>query len=340
MENNQKILSVSIAAYNVQETLKEALEPFVKSKKLNQIDVMIIDDGSSDDTSKIASEYVEKYPNSFRVFTKANGGWGSTLNVGMKNAIGKYFKQLDGDDYYSTENLDDFIEFLDSCTADMVYAPFITFNHTTGAIIRVIGAYTCYPFGINLNLSEMQDFAPAMHTITIRTEILKKNPIHITEHCFYTDVEFVLKTCNFCRTITFYEMPIYYYRLARAGQSMSVQGVRKHYLDHLKMLTTMLEYEQTFVKDPGIHEIYFIRLKNACNMQYLFFFALQCNRKQKQELIAFDKMLKERFPKYYEAMGGNQIRLLRKTHFWGYRLIGHEKTRKDRKLKQNVFEGA
>ena len=81
-----KILSISIAAYNVAETLKECLEPLLHSKCLEKLDVMIVNDGSSDDTPQIAEAYARAYPGAVRLLNKENGGWGSTLNTGMKEA--------------------------------------------------------------------------------------------------------------------------------------------------------------------------------------------------------------------------------------------------------------
>ena len=95
----EKILSVSIAAYNVQDTLAEALVPFTAEGIREYVDVMIVNDGSNDNTAAIASEYVNQYPDTFRLINKKNGGWGSTLNVGVQEAKGKYLKQLDGDDF-------------------------------------------------------------------------------------------------------------------------------------------------------------------------------------------------------------------------------------------------
>ncbi len=339
MQGSEKILSVSIAAYNVESTLREVLEPFTICNHLDNLDVMIIDDGSKDSTAKIAAEYVANYPESFRLIKKVNGGWGSTLNVGMHAAMGKYFKQLDGDDYFSKENLDDFIEFLQQCNSDLVYSPFVTFEDQSGAIIRVLGVYQDYSQRCEMQLSELENFAPAMHTLTTRTDILKKNPIHITEHCFYTDVEFVLKSCNFADTITFYEYPIYYYRVARSGQSMSIEGVRKHYRDHLKMIMGLLNYEQEYVTKPFMKRMFFCRLSGACYMQYVFFFGLSCNREQKLELKKYDRTLKEKYPEYYKSIQSKRISFLRWTHFTGYWLLGHQATYRDKRLKINIFEG-
>lgn len=338
-----KILSVSIAAYNVAETLEDALAPFTKNDIKEYVDVMIINDGSSDDTAAIASRYEAEYPETFRLISKENGGWGSTLNTAIKYAKGKYFKQLDGDDYYSHENLASYISFLKSIDSDLVYTPFVAFDDATKGILKTFGTYcgdySIFPIGHTIPLNECDNFIPAMHTVTVKTEILRKNHISITEHCFYTDVEFVLKALNSCKDVTFFEKPIYYYRLARDGQSMSQSGVRKHYRDHQKMLYTMLEYCQNQVVDEHIRNIFETRLIGACNMQYIFYFALKCSFSQKKELIDCDTYIKENYPAIYQKIDGAQISFLRKTHFWGYKLVAWQKMRKDRRLRRNIFEG-
>ncbi len=337
----EKILSVSVAAYNVENTLEEALQPFTKIINKDKLDVMIIDDGSKDHTAEIAKRYEKEYPGIFRLISKENGGWGSTLNTGMKEACGKYFKQLDGDDYFSEENLDGYIEFLEECQADIVHTPYVAYDDKTGAILRIFGAYekSMLPQRRLCRFSELEGFIPAMHTLTVKTEILKNNPINITEHCFYTDVEFLLKSCNLSQTVIYYELPIYYYRLARSGQSMSVEGVRKHYKDHLKMLETMLQYEKEYVQSETMKKLFRFRLVNACDMQYKFFFALKHNREKKQEVQAFDRMLKDKYPYYYQKTKSRIISLLRKNNFNGYSIIAKTADRKYKKMKLGIYEG-
>lgn len=341
---SEKILSVSVAAYNVADTLREALDPFTQETVAKRVDVMIVDDGSKDETAKIASEYEAKYPGTFRLLSKENGGWGSTLNIGIKAAKGKYFKQLDGDDYYSWENLAAFLDFLEKSDADMVYSPFVTFEDKTGAVLRVLGKYEgtfrFLPLKNTVLLTECENFMPAMHSLTVRSDVLKRKRVTITEHCFYTDVEFVLKSYNLCKTVSFFERPVYYYRLARNGQSMSLGGVRKHYGDHQKMLMKMLSYYEQEVKEPIKKRQIRDRLAAACTMQYIFYMALECTSKQKQELKQFDKELKEKHPYFYEREKGNQVCMLRRTNFAGYWLISQQKMRKDKKLHINIFEGA
>ena len=331
-----KLLSVSIAAYNVEKTLEEVLEPFCNINNKELLDIMIINDGSKDRTREIALNYEKKYPEVFRLIEKENGGWGSTLNVGFREARGKYFKQLDGDDFFSPENLDDFIEYLNETDADMVYSPFVTFEDKTNAIIRVIGSYDCFERKSLYYLNEIQDFMPAMHDIAIKTELLRKNNVSITEHCFYTDVEFVIKSYNCCETMSYYEKPIYYYRIAREGQSMSVSGVKKHYLDHEKMLFTMIDYYMKNVDDEEKRKTIENRLTGVCNMQYSFYCLLPSGKKYKTDFIKFDNELKK-YPLFYNKINGRLIEILRKYNFAFCGIIAKLKTNRDRKNKWNFF---
>lgn len=335
-----KVLTVSIAGYNVASTLEEALDPFFKCKTLDKIEVLIVNDGSTDRTEEIAEKYVRQSSGSIRLINKENGGWGSTLNAAVQAGHGKYFKQLDGDDFYSYENLDDFVLFLEQNDSDIVYSPFVTFDDKTGAVLRVVGGYDgLVPYRETIRISEMEDFCPAMHTLCVKLDILQKNNMRILENCFYTDVEFVLKSCHYAKTIAFYEFPVYYYRLARAGQSMSIQGVRKHYKDHMKMLLSLLAYEKEFINTDTVKKIFHRRLSSACGMQYIFFLALEGTDEQRREMKEFDQILKKQYPSYYEGNQNHAVSALRKMNFHGYKGIGKLQTMRDKKKKINIFEG-
>ena len=142
MHDHSKLLTVSIAAYNVGGTLGRTLASLECSEKLMQmLDIIIVNDGSTDRTADIADDFRASHPGSVRVFNKANGGYGSTVNLSLSNAEGLYFKLLDGDDAFDTENLEEFIKYLDSlcvnelCIPDLVITPF--YYEQTGKTIRV-----------------------------------------------------------------------------------------------------------------------------------------------------------------------------------------------------------
>ncbi len=103
----EKLLTVSVAAYNGAATLQKALESCLVADESLQalLDVIIIDDGSTDGTAALAHAFVQAHPGSFRLVSKVNGGYGSTLNTAVELASGRYFRTLDCDDWFDTNAL-------------------------------------------------------------------------------------------------------------------------------------------------------------------------------------------------------------------------------------------
>lgn len=337
--SQNKVLSISIAAYNVEKTILECLTPFLECKQLDKIEVLIISDGSTDNTDAICKDFIKKNGNSFRLIQKTNGGWGSTLNIGIKEATGKFFRQLDGDDYYDPKNLDRLVTYLEQCNADIVASPFCHFSDTTNAITGFYGFPEFFSPNTEIYLSETKDFyPPPMHSISVRSKVLKDNDIRITEKCFYTDVEFVLKAINNSNSISFFELPIYYYRLGRDGQSMSISGVRKHYMDHEKMLIKMIKYMQEESKDSKKAEIIRARLIEATMYQYKFFLALSGKKKHLDDFRKFDHKLSILSEDIYNQNYGLPIRILRKTNFNFFKPISTIKNYQDKKHKVFLYE--
>lgn len=326
-----KILSVSIAAYNVATTVRETLDSFIRPDILDLVDVMIVNDGSTDNTREVAQEYTSRYPDTFRLIDKENGGWGSTVNAGIQHAKGLYFKQLDGDDHFLTENLSAYLSLLACSQADMIISPYLEYDEQTG---KVLTDKDCNPgcqVGTLYSLSELEEFSPFMHSIAVRTSCLRDR-IHITEHCFYTDTEFVLKSCNQVQTLEFFDKPIYCYRRASAGQSMSLTGLEKHYQDQTKVITELLDYRDAAVTRPEVRRIFDKLLGGTCFWQYLVLLYIQPTRIHKHHLMDYDAMLKRRAPDYYEAVTLDYLRRLRKLHFWGYRYYARKQKRLDNRF--------
>ncbi len=111
--NSKKILSVSIASYNVEKFLDQTLESCLVPEIMDRLEVIIVNDGSKDGTADVAKKYTEKWPDTFILVDKENGGYGSTVNVGIKTATGKYFRLLDGDDWFDKDGLREFIGILE-----------------------------------------------------------------------------------------------------------------------------------------------------------------------------------------------------------------------------------
>ena len=127
-----KIVSFIIPSYNVEKYLDKCLTSFLNLEVLDFIEVIVVDDGSKDQTAQIARNYIEQYPRVFRLISKENGGHGSAINVGTAAAAGCYLKVIDADDWVVTENLKEFVDKLAVCTADVVLNPYHQVDMQTG----------------------------------------------------------------------------------------------------------------------------------------------------------------------------------------------------------------
>lgn len=231
-----KILTISIAAYNVERFLDNTLKSLCVESVLDDIEVIIVNDGSRDNTPQIAQKYVDKYPNSFILVNKENGGYGSTINSSLKIANGKYFKLLDGDDWFDSENFSKFVKSLMNVESDLIYTPFFfVLDKDNSKKIEY------FSFSENEVVCSSEVYALSMHAMTIKTSLIKEKVV-ITEHCFYTDFEFALKCIELSSSLVYLNIPLYCYRIGLEGQSVSIAGYLKHIDDHEKMTKLALSY--------------------------------------------------------------------------------------------------
>ena len=99
----EKILTVVVPTYNAEKYLRDNLESFEIPELMQDIEILIVNDGSTDHSLEIVREYAERYPDTYRVITKENGGHGSGINCGIECALGTYFKVVDADDWVGKE---------------------------------------------------------------------------------------------------------------------------------------------------------------------------------------------------------------------------------------------
>lgn len=322
---NECILTVSIAAYNVEKYLSEALKPFANEKLNDRLEVLIISDGSTDKTETIGQDYVDRYPRIFKLIKKENGGWGSTVNKGISIARGKYFKQLDGDDYFKEETLTKFIDFLSSCNEDLVISPFATFDDETGKILEIEDfdkafKECSFPMDIGDFLQYYQRMF--MHAACLRTNLLTDNRVTLEEKCFYTDVEFIVKSIACVKTVNLFNEIVYMYRLGRTGQSMSLQGLEKHYKEHQRVALKLSRFCDAYLGDKKIKEAIISRTMGMVVAQYDIYLLIKKSKQHKSELRQFDFQLKSDSSDMYERTNiGKKIILLRMSKFQLYSLF-------------------
>lgn len=237
----EKILSISVASYNVQNTLKETIDSMALCKNFKSLEIIIVNDGSKDDTLSIAEKYQQEYPNSIVVIDKKNGGHGSTINSAIDIATGKYFKTVDGDDWVEPIELDKLIDSLKKCDADLVTTDFtLCMENSRKTVLCHNGVnYTQHVTDIDEILDKR---AFQMHEITIKTSLLKNSKCRILENCFYVDREYMQYCVGLSKTVCEYDYNVYQYRVGDINQSVSPQSRVKRILDQKKLLKRLLEW--------------------------------------------------------------------------------------------------
>ncbi len=314
----EKILSIAIPAYNVEKYLEQCLRSFEVEEILNKIEVLIINDGSKDKTPEIARKYCEKYPDTYYLYNKENGGHGSGINYGIRYATGKYFKVVDGDDWLNTEELPEFITTLENTNADIVAADFLCIQDETGV---VLGEKYCttkddhYGKICDLSKGEVGDVIK-MHALTIRTDILQKHDIVIDEHCYYVDCEYITYPVPYVTTVYFYHKFIYMYRLGRNGQSMDIRSMQKNRAQHMHVLESLLRfYDGMGDITPGSRKYVEQCIGQVVENQFQIYISMGTQKGVRRELAEWDRSLKTNYPAIYGATHKKSITLLRRTGY-------------------------
>jgi len=298
----EKILSISIAAYNVEKTIEQCLDSFLTSSYLDVLELLVVNDGSHDRTVEIVEGYVKKYPGIIRLINKENGGHGSTINTSLHLATGKFYKVLDGDDWVDAAELDKLIECLQTTKAELVINDYMEVypNHTCRKSHRnLYKEDMVYSFDQVVLDSCFQKIIFAMHESTILTQRLRDVKMQIQEHCFYADTEFLYYVGLAARTVEFHDSCAYQYRLGSSGQSVSPDGIYKHIEDMLRIefhLMKLYQQDESTVKSRARKEYLFAIVDTS--YQLLFdWFILMIQKNDKDNLfVQFLRKVKKNYP--------------------------------------------
>lgn len=158
-----------------------------------------------------------------------------------------------------------------------------------------------------------------MHTYTIKTEILRKMNLKISENCFYVDLEYIVYPLPFINTILFTKKPVYIYNIGISTQSMSIENMKKRLLQHEKVLLNLLNYYEKYKNETVLKKALLNICSRALLSQYKIYFA--CGKSYKDKFIKQDKFIKENFKEIYKKTNIHFIALLRFSRYYIYDLF-------------------
>ena len=241
-----KSLTVVVPAYNAQDFLGRCLDSLLvpEPERFLLLEVIVVNDGSDDGTSAIAHRYAAQYPEVFRVIDKENGNSGSCINAALAIATGKYFRELDSDDWVDTSALSQLLILLEGCNQDLV-STLKKDRYPDGRITSYEGLGVDYDKSCLIDSFRFRnDFDKVhftMHALCFRTAFLRSIGYRQLEGVFYTDMILCYFTLKDARDIWFSRLCVYQYSDGRNGQSMSPQNAIKHRHDFFLVSKTLLD---------------------------------------------------------------------------------------------------
>lgn len=265
----QKILTIIIPTYNAEKFLDKGLATFImpNEHRMEQLEVLVVNDGTPDGSVAVAQKYVDQYPNTFSIINKENGGHGSAINVGVANATGKYFKVIDADDWVDTAVLQELIHILEAEDFEAMLSSYITYDiskdeYETRAI-TVSNTSRCYNLGELMDMWDAVYHGFCFHGVLYNTEFYKKQNYQLEEKVFYEDQEYATVPLARASKIRLYDKSLYIYRIGDVNQSVSVQSQLSR-LEHFeKVLWKMLEFEKQTDMLPAGGKAYWARKVSA-----------------------------------------------------------------------------
>ena len=225
--------------------MRHALDSLLTAKE--DMEIIIINDGSTDDTLKIAQEYARKYRGIVKVIDKENGGHGSGVNAGLKEAKGKYFKVVDSDDWVDAKSLKKVLQTLKKIDVDLLIVNYV---YEKEGSKKEMGYKKVFPENKIFTWDEVGKFKVSeyllMHSVFYKTKILKSINLHLPEHTFYVDNIFVYYPLPSIKTMYYLNVPFYRYFIGRTDQSVNEQVMISRVDQQLKVTKIMIDFFDPF----------------------------------------------------------------------------------------------
>ena len=253
-KNDQnKLISICIPSYNAELYLDRCLLSLVSAENAGRLEVLVVNDGSTDRTLGIAKLYESRYPGIIRVIDKANGGHGSTINAALAEASGKYFMVLDSDDWLNTDDLDKLIRKIteDNLDEDLILTHYYRVDLETGKYkdpLRQEGIPFDEPF--RFTDVDTDGMYIALANSLFRLSLLRECKLELQEHTFYVDVEYILFPIPYIDTIRYLDYSLYRYCVGNENQSISTASMVKRYDHHERVMKRVVQYYATVDTAP------------------------------------------------------------------------------------------
>ena len=333
-----KLISFGIPSYNSQDYLHKCVDSILVGG--DDVEIIIVNDGSTDNTSKIGHEYAEKYPNIVKIIDKPNGGHGSGVNAGLKAATGLYYKVVDSDDWVDEGALKKILQTIkehqaantlpDLYIANFVYEKvYINERHVSSYEKKMpVEKFTTWEKVKSFHGAHML----LMHALMYKREKLLDSNTVLPEHTFYVDNVFAYKPLPYMKSIYYINEDFYRYFIGRPDQSVTINNMVKRYDQQIRCMYCLVDsyYWDEIKKMPKGLKKYMWHALNAIMMNTLMFACAADAPERRQAIKDLWKHIKERDIKLYRRYKWRSFSTLvnwmpwkmrGKVLVWGYNVL-------------------
>ena len=243
-----KLLTIAIPCYNSQDYMAKCIESLLPGGE--DVEILVVNDGSKDRTAEIAEEYAAKYPTIVKAIHKENGGHGSAVNTGIENATGLYFKVVDSDDWVKEDAYQAILSKLRELaggehTLDLLISNYV-YEKEGERRKKVMQYRHILPKDKIFTWEECGHFPKGkyilMHSVIYRTKLLKECGIHLPEHTFYVDNIYVFEPLPYVHNMYYLDVNFYRYYIGRADQSVNEKVMIGRIDQQIKVNKLMVDY--------------------------------------------------------------------------------------------------
>lgn len=293
-----KLLSVVVPCYNSQEYMSKCIESLLIGGEA--VEIIIVNDGSKDDTLKIGKEYENKYPTIVKCIDQPNKGHGGAVNTGVKNATGKYFKVVDSDDYLEKTAYIKVLEVLEKHQKENieidVYISNFVYDKVGVTNKKIMSYKNSLKPDVLLTWDDVSRLKLGqyilMHSVIYRTEILFKSGLRLPEHTFYVDNIYVYVPMQYVETLYYIDVDLYKYFIGRDDQSVNEPIMIKRIDQQIKVNKFMLDnvdYSKIKHKKQKSYMLKYFEIVTSISLIFLIRSGTPENLEKKKELWNYIK---------------------------------------------------
>ncbi len=308
-----KYITFAVPCYNSEDYLNRCVDSLLPGGE--DVEIILINDGSTDGTAAIIDDYAEKYPDIVRAVHKENGGHGSGVNKGIDLATGIYFKVVDSDDWLDKEAYEKLLETIKKHVAAESEQPlpnlYITnyvYNHLDEGKAHRRVFYNLFP---EESLCTWNDMAPAfpsqsmiMHALVYQTKLLRDCGVRLPEHTFFVDNILAYEPLPYAEHLYYINIDLYQYYIGRADQSVNVEMLIKRIDQYVRVIYNIIDHtdlNEVNERYPRLAHYLFnflVLMVSTVSIHYVMSGTPESMEGRKQ----FWKGIQERNPELYEKI--------------------------------------